>query len=360
LRCISAVAVTCYGAAGAAQAYDVAEIGSFYIGGEPVHLKGLPDRALFAALDVPFSKVDPNGDFHTGQMYVQFVKLESPLAKYPLLMWHTGGITGASWETKPDGKPGWMQYFLKRGHDVYVSDAVERGRATFQRFPEIYKSEPVYRDKREGWEIFRIGPPGSYATDPGRRQAHEGQKFPIKVFDTLQMQMAPRWTTTEKATQAAYDALVQKVCPCVIMAHGQAGNFAFRAALANPEKVKGIVAIEPAFAPKPDHPEIPRLKGIPHLFVWGDYLDTHPVWVDHVRELRLYYGALKSHGSKAEWFDLPMAGIKGNSHMVMMDRNSDEVAARVQNWFGKNDLMGPEPSEQSERRVSSRRSLTLR
>ena len=37
-----------------------------------------------------------------------------------------GGLSGVTWETKPDGNPGWQQFFLKAGHDVYVSDAVER------------------------------------------------------------------------------------------------------------------------------------------------------------------------------------------------------------------------------------------
>jgi hypothetical protein len=31
---------------------------------------------------------------------------------------------------------------------------------------------------------------------------------------------------------------------------------------------------------------------------------------------------------KADWIDLPALGIKGNSHMMMMDRNSDQIAVR--------------------------------
>ena len=322
-----------------ALAYDVESIGSFHIGGAPVRLEGLAPREIVIGPGTPPMKVDPNGDYHAGQMYVQHVKLKQPAARYPLLMWHTGGITGASWETKPDGRPGWMQFFLRRGHDVYVSDAVERGRATFSRFPEIYRSEPIYRDKKDAWEIFRIGMPGSYSSNPAARKAHDGQLFPLSAFDTLQMQMAPRWATNGDATQAAYNALVQRVCPCVIMAHGQAGHFAFYAALANPDKVKAIVAVEPAFAPKPGHPDLPKLKGTPHLFVWGDYLTTNPNWVEHLAELKPYYEALKAAEVPAEWLDLPEAGIKGNTHMIMMDSNSDQVAARIQAWLAKQKLL---------------------
>ncbi len=333
-------------------AYDVESIGSFHIGGAPIRLEGLPHREMVVAPGTKPMKIDPNGDFHSGQMYVQYVKLKSPSARYPLLMWHTGGVTGASWETKPDGKPGWMQYFLQRGHDVFVSDAVERGRATFSRFPEIYRTEPIYRDKKEAWEIFRIGIPDSYASNPSLRKANEGQLFPLGAFDTMQMQMAPRWATNGDATQAAYLALVQRVCPCVIMAHGQAGSFAFHAALANPDKVKAVIAVEPAFAPKPNHPGISQLKGVPHLMVWGDFIATNPTWVEHVDELKQYHASLTASGVPAEWLDLPEAGIKGNTHMIMMDVNSDQIASRVQAWLAKNSLMkssksGPETGAKS-------------
>ncbi len=44
-------------------------------------------------------------------------------------MWHGGGLSGVTYETKPDGKPGWLNYFLRQGWDVYISDAMERGRS---------------------------------------------------------------------------------------------------------------------------------------------------------------------------------------------------------------------------------------
>lgn len=325
---------------GPSLAYDVEEIGSLYVGGRPVTLSGLPSQVVKVPGGQPIT-LDPNGDYHTGQMYAQFVRLSHPAAKYPLLFWHTGGITGASWETKPDGKPGWQQFFLRHGHSVYVSDAVERGRATFSR-PEIYKSDAIFRDKRDGWEIFRIGPPGSYRTSPVARKANPGVLFPINAFDTVQMQMAARWAVTGDDTQAAYNQLVQRVCPCVIIAHGQAGLFAFRAALANPEKIKGLVAVEPAFAPTPDHPEVSRLAGTPHLWVWGDFINTNPTWVAHVAGVRPYHNALVAKGIRSTWLDLPGEGIPGNTHMPMMDTNSDVIAAKVQAWIAQNGLMnGP-------------------
>ena len=32
-------------------------------------------------------------------------------------------------------------------------------------------------------------------------------------------------------------------------------------------------------------------------------------------------------------------GIKGNTHMLMMDRNSDEIARLVADWIGKQGLV---------------------
>jgi pimeloyl-ACP methyl ester carboxylesterase len=325
---------------GVAAAYDVKEVGSFHIGGRAVSLEGLPVKEVVFSPGMAPIKVDPNGDFHAEQMYVSFVRLAKPKARYPLLLWHGGGLTGVTWETKPDGKPGWQQFFLERGHDVYVSDAVERGRASWSRYPEIFKGEPIFRTKKEAWELFRIGPVGSYMTDAAKRTAHDGQQFPIASFDQFALQSVPRWTTNDAATQAAYNALVAKVCPCVIMVHSQGGNFGFTAALANPDKVKAIIAVEPSGAPKTDNPDLAKLKGIPHLFVWGDFIDKHPVWRDNVIKAPTAYAeALTKLGTKVETLDLPKSGIRGNTHMVMMDRNSDEVARRIQLWMTRTGLM---------------------
>ena len=42
---------------------------------------------------------------------------------------------------------------------------------------------------------------------------------------------------------------------------------------------------------------------------------------------------IKAAGGSVDVVDLPKAGIKGNSHMVMMDKNNAEVAALIQKWL---------------------------
>ena len=319
----------------------VKEVGSFHIGGRQVVLQGLPEKEIVFTAGAPPVKVNPNGEFEAEQMYVQYVKLHehSRKANYPLVMWHGGGLSGVTWETKPDGKPGWQNYFLMAGHDVYVSDAVERGRASWARYPEVFKTEPFFRTKQEAWELFRIGLQGSYNADPARRVANAGgTQFPIEAFDQFAKQGVPRWASNDAATQAAYDLYVQKVCPCVIIVHSQGGNFAFNAALKAPDKIKAVIAIEPSGAPNPARVDLSPLKGVPHLFVWGDYLDTDSRWRAISPGPNNFEAALRKQGTDVTRIDLPKAGHKGNSHMLMMDRNSDDVAKMIQEWIVKQGL----------------------
>jgi pimeloyl-ACP methyl ester carboxylesterase len=320
--------------------YLVHEIGSFYIGGHEVRLTGLPQKEISFSAGMAPVKVDPNGEFETGQMYVEYVKLAEPKARFPLLMWHGGGLTGVTWETKPDGKPGWEQFFLNAGHDVYVSDAVERGRASWSRYPEIYSSEPFFRPMKEAWELFRIGPPGSYDPSPDKRKTFEGERFPVAAFDQFAKESVPRWASNDAATQAAYDAEVQKVCPCVIIVHSQGGNFGYNAALNNPDKVKALVLVEPSGAPDPQKADAARVKGIPHLIIWGDNLDRSPPWPSFQKPSESWRDAIVQAGGHVDWMELPKLGIHGNSHMMMMDENSDQIAGLIQDWLHKQGLTG--------------------
>jgi pimeloyl-ACP methyl ester carboxylesterase len=312
--------------------FDVASIGSFYIGGHESSLTGLPPRDIVFSPGEKQTRVDPNGTFEAGQMYVQYVKLDHPRARWPLLLWHGGGLTGASWESTPDGRPGWQMFFLKAGYDVYVSDAVERGRASWARYPEIYRTEPFFRTKREAWQLFRIG--SNYSDARAQRTAFPGSQFPLDAFDAFSKQFVPRWATNDAWTQAAYDALVQRVCPCIVIAHSQGANFAFTAALHAPGKIKAIVALEPTGAPG-DVPDPMALNGIPQLFVWGDNLDSSPFWRSVVKAPLRYRQAVIAAGGTVDTLSLPDHEIRGNSHMLMLDRNSDQIAGLVSAWLDR-------------------------
>lgn len=309
----------------------IKEIGSFHLGGRPVTLAGLPTREMaFSTKGLPLI-VDPNGEVEVEQMYVHFVKLAQPKSKLPLLLWHGGGLTGVTYETKPDGNPGWQMYFLRAGWDTYVSDAVERGRASWARYPEIFATEPVFRTKKEAWELFRIGP--TYHPDPKQRSAYPQTEFPTEAFDQLAKQAVPRWLTNDAATQKAYDAYVQKMGPCVIVVHSQSGYFGLQAALNNPDKVKALVLIEPHGSPDPALTDLSAFKHVPTLWVWGDYVNDVPFWSKIYQQQEHFRAQLLKHGARADLLDLPTVGLQGNSHMPMMDRNSNAVAALIQKWL---------------------------
>ncbi|HMH74785.1 MAG TPA: esterase, partial [Bradyrhizobium sp.] len=126
-------------AASAAEPIALRDMGSFHVGGRLVEISGKPVKEItFAPGGVP-AKIDPNGTYQVEQMYVQYFLPANEKGAYPLLLWHGGGLTGATYETTPDGREGWLNYFLRKGWSVYNSDAVERGRAGWAQYPDIFK-----------------------------------------------------------------------------------------------------------------------------------------------------------------------------------------------------------------------------
>lgn len=327
-------------AAGAGEPIHLRDMGSFHVGGRLVEISGKPVKEVtFTAGGVP-AKVDPNGTYQVEQMYVQYFLPETEKGAYPLLLWHGGGLTGVTYETTPDGREGWLNYFLRQGWSVYNSDAVERGRAGWAQYPDVFKGEPVFLTVANPFERFRIGDgPGSYDPDPARRRLMPGSQFPADGYDNFVKQNVPRWTTTDDATIAAYIAEVDRVCPCVLLFHSQAGTFGFKVAQARPDKVKALIAIEPAGVGDPA--KIDALKTIPTLFVYGDYIERDSRWPKIHATGVAFAEAIKAAGGSAEVIDLPKVGIAGNSHMLMMDRNNLQVAALIQSWLTGKGLAKP-------------------
>ena len=94
------------------------DMGSFHVGGRVIEITGKPVKeVVFTPGGVP-AKVDPNGKYQVEQMYVQYFLPQNKKGKLPLLLWHGGGLTGVTYETKPDGKPGWLNYFIRAGWDT--------------------------------------------------------------------------------------------------------------------------------------------------------------------------------------------------------------------------------------------------
>jgi pimeloyl-ACP methyl ester carboxylesterase len=144
-------------------------------------------------------------------------------------------------------------------------------------------------------------------------------------------QSVPRWLSTDKAVVAAYVALVDKVCPCVLITHSQGGHFGFLVAEQRPDKIKAMIAVESASAGVVAN--APKLKDIPMMMLFGDFVDQHPRWAAYKKIDTEYANAVKAAGGSVDLVNLPDLGIKGNSHMLMQEKNNAEIADVMQRWL---------------------------
>jgi pimeloyl-ACP methyl ester carboxylesterase len=214
------------------------------------------------------------------------------------------------------------------GWDVYISDAVERGRSGWT---NTFKGDAVILPLGDPWERFRIGPPGSWNDEKAKRATYAGTQFPTEAYEQFMKQGVPRWLTTDDQIVAAYIELVDKVCPCVVMVHSQSGSFGFKVAEARPDKVKALIAVEPTLGG--DKTKVGLLEHTPVFIMYGDNAKDHPRW-SKIRQGGVdYAGVLKAAGGSVDIVDLPDLGIKGNSHMLMMDKNNAQSAELIQKWL---------------------------
>ena len=313
-------------------------MGSFHVGGRVAEVSGKAVRMIVRQPGGPQTKLDPNGQYMVEQMYVQYFLPKQRKGKLPLLMWHGGGLTGVTYESTPDGREGWLNLFVRKGWDVYVSDAVERGRAGFAS-PDVWTV---------GADLPDLSPTRSSASasatakapgiaDPAKRKVLPGSQFPVEAYDNYMKQSVPRWLSTDDAIIAAYVALVDKVCPCVLLLHSQGGAFGFKVAEQRPDKVKAIVAVESATAGNLD--KAAALKDTPVLMLFGDYVDQHPRWANFKKIDLAYADAVRAGGGTVDVINLPDLGIKGNSHMLMQDKNNAEIADVIQKWLAGKGLV---------------------
>src|SRR6202012_638194 len=154
-------------------------------------ISGRPVPAVGLRVGGGPARLDPNGLYQVEQMYVQYFLPEERKGKYPLLMWHGGGLTGVTYETTPDGREGWLTMFVRKGWDTYVSDAVERGRSGFAS-KDVWPSDPNFLTQANPYERFRIGQgPGSWNADPAQRKPLPGVQFPVEAYDQFTKQIVP-------------------------------------------------------------------------------------------------------------------------------------------------------------------------
>lgn len=314
----------------------LAEQGSFFVGGEIVFSEfnfGEPDAPLFGPGDVAIS-----------QMYVQFQVPKKKPFRYPVIMVHGGGHSGKTYETTPDGREGWFTSFTRRGFAPYVVDDPNRGRTCCES-TQIHKVRLGLADPstlplasqtaiQPAWNLFRFGPE---FPDP-----FPGVQFPVdlETVEQYMRQLVLSYRAPEELDKIkdGIVALLEEIGPAILMIHSQSGGPGLNAVLERPDLVKGFIAIEPSAFTLPSN-GADALVEVPTLAVFGDFIDLSPFWPPLLAESQETVDELNAAGGDAMLIELPDVGINGNSHMMMMDKNSEEVADVIEQWI-RNHVQG--------------------
>jgi pimeloyl-ACP methyl ester carboxylesterase len=276
------------------------------------------------------------GQITIDQMYVQY-RIPKTVSAPPIIMVHGSGHTGATWETTPDGREGWATYFARRGFPVYVVDHVGRGRSGFdpsvinrakqESNPGLLPNVPLFTRER-AYPNFRLGP--KYGTP------NPGGQFPIEAQDQYFAQLVPNTETTLAGgganTVKALAALVDKIGPALVMVHSQAGGYGLELVRQRADKVKGLIIVEGACGPLSADDVKNSFSKVATLLVWGDFGGNG----DERRKIcSESVAAINAAGGSAKFLDLPAAGIKGNSHLMMMEKNNLQIADLIIGWLGQ-------------------------
>ena len=70
----------------------------------------------------------------------------------------------------------------------------------------------------------------------------------------------------------------------------------------------------------------------------GDYVEAHPRWATFKRIDTEYAEAVRAGGGSVDVINLPEIGIRGNSHMMMQDKNNAQIVEVIQSWLVKRGL----------------------
>jgi pimeloyl-ACP methyl ester carboxylesterase len=276
----------------------------------------------------------PGGLSMIDQMYVQYLLPQAQKGKkhVPIVFVHGCCLSSKSWQTTPDGRMGWDEYFARQRFDTYLADQVSRARSGFDataynkvrtgQLPCTPGTAPIVCQElpailiasdQFAWNIFRWGQSPcttSPCSDPANAVPHEDIRFPMNTVgvgagSNLQFynQVIPDMNgtlsdanpqpcaaaaCTPSAPDAAFNtpaqmaALASKLGGAILVAHSESASFPTRAAL-QPQsgcypwtsedacKVKAIIQIETGCFGNLTEDQIETLSHIPILIMYGDY-----------------------------------------------------------------------------------------
>ena len=302
----------------------LADQGSFFVGGET-------------------RSASPDNDVTINQMYVQYQVPVNAASHLPVVMVHGCCLSSKTWETTPDGRMGWSEYFVRKNRPVYLADQVSRARSGFDAtvvnavkqgtVPASRLPNVLMASHQTAWAVFRFGPTFNTAYPDGQ--------FPVQAADELYKQMIPDFNAvlpTPNPTWKNMAALAVQLHGAVLMGHSESGFFPEQAALIDPSGVKGIISIEMPCATDLTADQIAVLAKIPTLVMFGDHLGDvqgrfASQWPNSFDSCQKFVQQVTQAGGDAQMMSLPKMGIKGNSHMLMQDKNNLQLADLILGWI---------------------------
>ena len=253
---------------------------------------------------------------------------------HPILFNSGGGHTARVYDTTPDGREGWLTLFLREGFAVYGVDrpntgrsgtdickinAVKLGLAPPTQLPAInrYAAE-------SSWVTFRWGP--KYG------EPYPNTQFPIEAADKYFPQTVSTYRDEQEALKsvAAFTALIDRVPePVILQTWSSSGLLGYLTAAERPDRVKAILAIETSVTAF-DAIQLAarqKLTTIPILIVIGDHAQ------DRVDASRKFQKEMAALGGRVTVDVLPEAGIYGNGHTMMLEKNNKQIMHRMIAWL---------------------------
>jgi len=335
---LAAITALFLAAAGAAMADSLLlkEQGSFFVGGHTVYTDALTGSTTgFLGTGIN------TGNITVDQMYVQYQIPEGADSHVPVVMVHGCCLSSKSYETTPDGRMGWNEYFLRKHRAVYLPDQVSRARSGFDAtiYNEIKLGKRPASEMPEirtatheiAWLGFRFGPSAG--------KAFPDEQFPVEAFEEFGKQVIPDLNGELPAVNPTWtnlSGLAIKLKGAVLIGHSESGFFPEQAALINPANIKAMITIETA-CPALNSQQIATLAKIPTLVVFGDHLGdvlSSPIkWQERFDTCNQFVEQVKAAGGDATMMHLPKYGQFGNSHMLMQDKNSNQVADLILKWI---------------------------
>ncbi len=291
-----------------------------------------------------------SGHLSPGGLFLETLRPSEPTGKHPVVMLHGGAHTGACYLGAPDGRPGWAHDFVERGFPVLVPDWPGIGRSGHVPAEQLTGEAvcaglaQVIAEAGEqvvllthsmsgayGWKLLemvgdRIAKLVAIAPSPPGNI----QQAPDIVAET------PGSLTIRGTTDFTLLRNAAFVATRSFALHKLVGTGTQFPAEQVDRYVDSLVAIPPLLLQQRLNVDASQLRvtdfthyaGKPALVITG----THDV--DHPRELdEPIADWLAANGAHPDYWYLGDRGILGNGHMMMLERNSQQLSAAITGWL---------------------------